>query len=59
LVAAPSAQSQLLLVADCTHNSGKLTLENTVHLDTKGFQVVYVFPYPEPMMAFPANRDAS
>ena len=50
---------RLLLVADRIHNSGKLMLDNTAVLDTQGFQVVYVFPYPEPLMAFTERRDAT
>ena len=50
---------RLLLVADRIHNSGKLMLDNTAALDTQGFQVVYVFPYPEPLMAFTERRDAT
>lgn len=48
---------RLLLVADRIHNSGKLMLDEATVLDTKGFQVVYVFPYPEPMMSFSAKDE--
>lgn len=53
--AAAGPDVRLLLVADRIQNSGKLVLEETAVLDTKGFQVVYVFPYPEPMMIFRAE----
>jgi hypothetical protein len=50
---------RLLLVADRIHNSGKLMLDDTLALDTQGFQVVYVFPYPESVMIFSRDRDAA
>jgi hypothetical protein len=46
-------------VADRIHNSGKLMLDDTALLDTEGFEIVYVFPYPEPVMTFAAKRDAA
>jgi len=49
--------TRLLLVADRIHNSGKLTLDDAALLDTEGFEIVYVFPYPEPVMIFAAKRD--
>jgi hypothetical protein len=57
--AAAGTDVRLLLVADCIHNSGKLRLDETAALNTQGFQVVYVFPYPEPVMIFTAQRDAA
>jgi hypothetical protein len=50
---------RLLLVADRIHNSGKLMLDDAALLDTEGFQIVYVFPYPEPVMIFAAQRDTA
>jgi len=40
------------------HNSGKLMLDDAALLDTEGFQIVYVFPYPDPVMIFPASCTA-
>jgi hypothetical protein len=57
--AAGSADIRLLLMADRIHNGGKLLLDDTAEVDTKGFQVVYVFPYPEPVMMFPAEHDVA
>jgi hypothetical protein len=57
--AAAGPDIRLLLVADRIHNSGKLMLDDTAVLDTEGFQVVYVFCYPEPVMTFSAQRDAA
>jgi hypothetical protein len=50
--AAAGPDIRLLLVADRIHNSGKLILDDTAALDTQGFQVVYVLPYPESVMIF-------
>jgi hypothetical protein len=41
---------RLLLVADRIHNSGKLLLEERAVFDFQGFQAVYLFPYPEPVV---------
>lgn len=57
--AAAGPDVRLLLVADRIHNSGKLMLEDGAVLDTEGFQVVYVFPYPESVMIFAGERDAA
>jgi hypothetical protein len=57
--AAAGADIRLLLVADRIHKSGKLMLDGTAALDTQGFQVVYVLPYPEPVVVFVAQRDAA
>lgn len=46
-------------MADRIHKSGKLMLDDTAALDTEAFQIVYVFPYPEPVMTFSAQRDAA
>ena len=56
--AAAGPDIRLLLVADRIHNGGKLMLDDAALLDTEGFQIVYVFPYPEPVMIFAAQRDA-
>jgi hypothetical protein len=34
-------------------------LDDTATLDTRGFQTVYVFSYPEGVMVFTAQRDAA
>jgi hypothetical protein len=57
--AAAGLDIRLLLVADRIHNSGKLMLDDTAALDTQGFQAVYVFPYPESVIIFAAQRDAA
>jgi hypothetical protein len=57
--AAAGPDIRLLLVADHMHNSGKLELNDAAQLPTEGFQVVYVFPYPEPVMIFTAQPDAA
>jgi hypothetical protein len=57
--AAAGSAIRLLLVADRICNSGKLMLDDTAALDTHGFQAVYVFPYPEPVMVFTAQRNAA
>ena len=56
---AAGADVRLLLVADRIQNSGKLMLDDTAALDTQGFQVVYVFPYPESVLVFAAQRGAA
>jgi hypothetical protein len=38
---------RLLLIADRVNNSGKLTLDDAAQFDFRGFEVVYLFPYPE------------
>jgi hypothetical protein len=38
---------RLLLIADRISNSGKLTLDAGAQLNLRGFDVVYLFPYPE------------
>lgn len=53
--AAAGADIRLLLVADRIHNSGKLMPDETAIIDTQGFQMVYVFPYPESVMTFTAQ----
>jgi hypothetical protein len=53
--AAAGPDIRLLLVADRIHNSGKLVLDDAALLDTEGFQIVYVFPYPEPVISSPRN----
>jgi hypothetical protein len=57
--AAAGPDIRLLLVADHMHNSGKLMLDDAAQLPTEGFRVVYVFPYPEPVMIFTAQPDAA
>ena len=49
----------LLLVADHINNSGKLAIEEQVQLNLHGFEVVYFFPYPEPVVTiFNSSPDA-
>jgi len=43
---------RLLLVADRYFNSGKLMLAGSAPLDTRGFQHVYFFSYPESVAAW-------
>lgn len=43
---------RLLLVANQLFASGKLQMGNAVALDTKGFQFVYFFSYPESVTVF-------
>jgi hypothetical protein len=38
---------RLLLVADRISNSGKLMLDKGAQFDLRGFNTVYLFPYPE------------
>jgi hypothetical protein len=57
--AAAGPDIRLLLVADRILNSGKLMLDDTAALDTEGFQVVYLFPYPEAVIIFSAQCDAA
>lgn len=42
---------RLLLVANRINNSGKLELDQGAEFDFKGFSVVYLFPYPEDVIA--------
>lgn len=43
---------RLLIVANRTMNSGKLILEEPPALNLRGFQFVYFFSYPEPIIVF-------
>jgi hypothetical protein len=43
---------RLLIVADHYNNSGKLMLEAQAILNVMGFQAVYFFPYPGPVIIF-------
>lgn len=48
---------RLLVVADRTHNSGKLQLEDGFRPDLRGFDAVYFFSYPCSVTAFYASED--
>jgi hypothetical protein len=47
---AAGSDIRLLLVADRIQNSGKLLLEERAAFDFHGFQTVYFFPHPEPVV---------
>jgi hypothetical protein len=57
--AAAGPDIRLLLVADRIQNSGKLMLDDTIVLDTQGFQAVHLFPYPESVVTFTGERNAA
>jgi hypothetical protein len=48
---------RLLVVADRTHNSGKLILEDEFRPDLQGFDAVYFFSYPLGVTAFFHNMN--
>lgn len=49
--AAAGTDIRLLLVADAIHNSGKMRLQEGHAFDLHGFEAVYLFLYPEGVIA--------
>lgn len=49
---------RLLLVANRIQNSGKLVLEDDARFKLHGFRVVYLYPYPDPVLILQGLEDS-